>query len=450
VTRATRAASAAALVGAALAVRLLGIRDEPLSAAEAANAWAAWAHATGAAASDLARCAPDSAFLASLQWLLFGMLGASDVLARVPVAVSGALLALLPLHAERRLGSATAWSLSALLAFDPFLVETGRRADAFPIAAFLVAAAGLGLLAGRPSRSAALAAGLLFVSGFSAWTLLPVVLLGSRVLGPGLWPTRDCRAAGCAAAVLGATALLAVPEFAGSVSSSLTTWLLAWQQDPIGSRIVAHAFQLVREDSLTSVLAVVGLVVAFRASQLRALWLVAALSWGLVVPSAPAASLAAPAAASLGLLPAAAAGAAFLWSHRRNPVRGALRLRHAVVACALVLLCMHSLAGASRRLASRQALWLEGLVEDVETISAQRAGDVRELPVILDPRSDVAVRWALRRQPRLAASPFAGSVEDRRRALLISRSDRFEPAGYVGRSYGVSTAAIMLWVPDER
>jgi predicted membrane-bound mannosyltransferase len=186
----------AGLLAAALALRLHHLGEDPLSAAEAAQTWPAWTRALGdSGMAPLELDLPVSALLFALQSSLFWILGAGgDAVARGPSAVVGGLLVLVPWLLRPVLGRATAVVLAALLAVDPVLIALSRRVDSAILtgfAALLTVACVLRAetddLTGRPdSRSrrwlsrAAVAAGILLVSGPQFWNVL--VMTGALML----------------------------------------------------------------------------------------------------------------------------------------------------------------------------------------------------------------------------------------------------------------------------
>ncbi len=106
----------------AAALRLAHL-DLPLDNREALGALAAYAHANGERAVLLAPLHD------ALQAALFGILGASDALARLPSAAVGMLLVALPWRWRDQMGRWRAWCMSALLAISPTLWFASRVAD---------------------------------------------------------------------------------------------------------------------------------------------------------------------------------------------------------------------------------------------------------------------------------------------------------------------------------
>ena len=74
-----------------------------------------------------AQLVPESPLLFALQALLFSVFGASEVTARLPVALGGALLPLLPLLLQSALGRARAFAFCALLAASPVMLLASRQ-----------------------------------------------------------------------------------------------------------------------------------------------------------------------------------------------------------------------------------------------------------------------------------------------------------------------------------
>lgn len=225
---------------AAVLVRLDGLGRDPLSAAEAAAAWLAWnSAADGAAAVPPLAARPASAALFGLQSAWFWLAGGSDVTARLPVALAGAAVVLLPWRFSEVLGRRESMVLAALLAVDPVSVAWSRLADGAALAqASAWAVLFCGAAAVAPAVSARLrsqaafalgpALGLLAASGPLAWDLLMPLLLLHLVVTRGLVAWRRSLAAAGLAAV--AVASCGFTAWAGPplVSASVTEWLQAW------------------------------------------------------------------------------------------------------------------------------------------------------------------------------------------------------------------------------
>ncbi len=84
-----------------------------------------------------AQLLPASPLLFALQALLFSLFGASEVTARLPVALAGALLPLLPLLLQSALGRARALAFCVLLAASPVLLLASRQSAAVVLSLLL-------------------------------------------------------------------------------------------------------------------------------------------------------------------------------------------------------------------------------------------------------------------------------------------------------------------------
>jgi hypothetical protein len=219
----------------ALGMRLAISDLQPLTAAEAANAWAAWraAMATPVAAAP----PPASALLYGVQSILFWLLGGGDALARLGPALVGAALVVLPWWWRSLLGRVGALTLALVFAIDSWLTLFGRTADGTGLAIFLGFLALTGFWQWRAggraawATAAAVASGLLLTAGVQGWSLLPVVV-GFWLLF--LWPgyrsgelhfrRRNLVWFG-GALLLGATGFGLRADAIPAVGTSLTEWL---------------------------------------------------------------------------------------------------------------------------------------------------------------------------------------------------------------------------------
>ena len=100
--------------------------DRPLGPDEAQPALAAWRMWLENAPADLG----GSVLLLHALAASFGMLGTSDLVARLPTVVAGLALVAAPLLLRPRLGPAAALAAGALLALSPMLVFGSRHVDA--------------------------------------------------------------------------------------------------------------------------------------------------------------------------------------------------------------------------------------------------------------------------------------------------------------------------------
>ncbi len=232
----------------AAGLRLGGLSEQPLTAAEAGHAWSAWLVTNGNAAA-LAPT-PDSPLLYALYTLLFWVFGATDATARIVPALCGIGLVVLLWEWRTWLGRTTTLFAALLIALDPWLVAYSRLADSTMLSLFLamLTLTGLMRLAAAESTSAAnwrtttaISFGLLLVSGPQAWSFLVVLGLFCWFVlavapatdeAPTPWATVRTQISTpsvwilvASAAILGATCWLARPEGLGSISTSLTLWL---------------------------------------------------------------------------------------------------------------------------------------------------------------------------------------------------------------------------------
>ena len=179
-----------------------------------------------------------SAALFGLQSALFWIAGSGDAVARMPAAMGGWLVVLLPWLLRSALGRPFSIALAVLLALDPIAVGYARRADGAILsaaAAWTMILFAMGPPAGiRCGRAFVLpvAAGLLVASGPLAWDLLPPLVLFLIALIP-LSARRAASSrpvlVATTAALLVATAGFAHLHGAQYVSSGLTAWFDAWQ-----------------------------------------------------------------------------------------------------------------------------------------------------------------------------------------------------------------------------
>ncbi len=431
--------AAAVLLGALL--RLGGLADPGLGEGEARHAWRAASAAGGSVVAE----GVTSAFLASAQAMLFALAGATTFLARLPSALCGIALLLVPRLVRDVIGPVRASALVALLALDPTLVRVSREASGASASLLAAALAAAALVrwaadgrsdAGR-GRAASVAAsaslGLLLATGPDAWTLLPLAALVSAALQP--WRVcaprpRDCAAAFGATFALASTAGFWAPAWASAASASLTAWLGRWGQ-------AASVHEPLAAAPLTLVLALVAVGDAARLAPRRAALLVAALAWGLLSSRGHAPALA------LVLVIAASDGVGHF---------GRLR----VAATAAALAAVVQLALAARPLMPDTSIparpGVETLASDLEHIAVVEGHDATELPVlVLGERDDPSVRWALRKARRVSAAPHRPLAPEGARPVLIAPSGaaREAPAGHVGRSYAAPARTVDLWVPVD-
>ncbi len=138
---------------------------------------------------------PASPLLFALQALLFSLFGASEVTARLPVALAGALLPLLPLLLQSALGRARALAFCVLLAASPVMLLASRQSAAVVLSLLLTGLllwAALRFVQSRQAQHATLATTML------VWLLLlsePAAIVlalmaGASLIGALLWARR--------------------------------------------------------------------------------------------------------------------------------------------------------------------------------------------------------------------------------------------------------------------
>ena len=230
----------------ALGLRIYGLGRVPLGPVEAAQALPAWAAAAGQPY-ELTSVSP---LLFGMQWLLFALFGAGDAVARFWPALIGGLAPLLFYALRDRLTRGGALIGGLLWAVSGVAVFTGRLGlgDSLvaPLALSLLAAVNVwarqtaaaeetgATSTGAPLRWAAVALGLLLISGPAAYTALLAgliaVLWWHRAL-PGLWSSVEADRRGVLLAfliplALGATSFFLAPTGLAAAADLLGRWLL--------------------------------------------------------------------------------------------------------------------------------------------------------------------------------------------------------------------------------
>lgn len=439
------------LLGASL--RMSGLAHRPLDADEAAHAWRA---ARAAGAGEVVADGVTNAFLTSAQAVSFALAGPTTLLARLPAALCGLALLLVPLVAKDALGSARAVGLVILLALDPTLVRVARDGSGASAALLAAGLAVAGLLRwsasgredARRGRGWAVATGasvgLLLTTGPDAWGLAPLVGLVALALRP--WTTcpprwRDCAAAFAVSSLLGATAGLWAMPWAAAVSASLTAWLERWTRPSAGVGLR----ELPGSAPLTIVLALAAFARAARAAPRRAAALLLALAWGTLFALR---SPGPPVVLAIVLAWAAAEGVSILF-------RQGTRLRVLLAAAALALAVQ--LAFAARPMMPDLSVParpdLERLAADLERIAVLKRREAHELPVlVLGERIDPSLRWALRHARDVRYEPTRPTGASGARSVLVLPSadpGSAVPTGYVGTTYASAAGDVSLWVPRD-
>jgi hypothetical protein len=238
-------AAYAGIVVLALGLRLHGLGRVPLGPVEAVQALPAWAAAVGQPY-DLTGVSP---LLFGWQWLLFALFGAWDAVARFWPALIGGLAPLLFYALRDRLTRGGALMAALLWAISGVAVFTGRLGlgDSLvaPLALALLAAVNVwarqtaaneeaGTTTARsPLRWAAVALGLLLISGPGAYTVIVAGLIAAlwwRRDLPPLWAGVKADRRGVALGLLlplalGATAFFLTPSGLAAAADLLGAWL---------------------------------------------------------------------------------------------------------------------------------------------------------------------------------------------------------------------------------
>ena len=170
----------------AVGLRFYGLGDRPMQAPEAAQALEAWRSAQGLPqGSALTQSSP---ILFTSNMFLFALFGATDFLARLLPALSGALLVIGPYFLRRHLGRMGALAASFLLAISPSALFFSRYlgGEIVVVACALAITYGLfGYLDQRQPKHlslAAIALGLALSAGAGTFTFILVVVTFVLVL----------------------------------------------------------------------------------------------------------------------------------------------------------------------------------------------------------------------------------------------------------------------------
>jgi 4-amino-4-deoxy-L-arabinose transferase-like glycosyltransferase len=296
----------------ALGLRLYGLGRTSLGPAEAAQALPAWA-ATAGQPYDLAGVSP---LLFALQRLLFLLFGASDFAARFWPALLGGL-APLPFYALRdrlsrggALVAAFLWAISAVAVFTARL-GLGDSLVA-PLALALLAALSVwarrtgptgkgeasspaptgATTEGSPLLWAAVALGLLLISGPAAYTVLLAGLVAAlwwRGALPALWADvkahrREVIIGLFAPLVLGATCFLLVPAGLAAAGDLVGAWLQGLIPGAGDYSVWDLLSRLLLSEPLLVGFGIAGLIWAWRRRDRFGLWAGMAAGLALLVP----------------------------------------------------------------------------------------------------------------------------------------------------------------------
>ncbi len=265
----------------AAGLRFFDLGAQPLAPLEAAQSWPAWLSAMGLTTPGAP--APASPLLFSLQTALFWITQGGDVAARFLPALAGTAMVLIPWLLRPWLGRPAALVLAVLLALDPWLIAFSRLADSAILSAALALLALAALarvsLPGATEESrarwlawAAVAGGLLLVSGPLAWSFMPMVLLfvvlftlpamGAEGMAQARKRTGVLIALFAGAVLLGSTAWLARPQGIGALSRSLDIWLA--QFEPGDYSLLWAGLRLLADQPFALVFGLIGLVLLWR------------------------------------------------------------------------------------------------------------------------------------------------------------------------------------------
>ncbi|MDX9864591.1 MAG: hypothetical protein RBT34_07290, partial [Anaerolineaceae bacterium] len=223
----------------AMAVRLIGLGQNPLSDMEADLALRALALARGETVSFGAQ----SGYVV-LTGSLFYMFQSTAFLARLLPALFGSLLAGLPFLLREQLGRKAGLVFALFLAVDPALVAASRQADSLMIAAASLLMFGVHLYKKHEAWAGVFLAlaflsgpdlwpGLLALAGAGVWLYLRKKRLGTALDLPGLpgsqnfaWKTALAWFAACF--VLTGTLFFIAPGGVGGAVASLPAYLGGW------------------------------------------------------------------------------------------------------------------------------------------------------------------------------------------------------------------------------
>ena len=289
----------------AVGLRLYRLGDRPMQAPEAAQALAAWRSAQGLPqGSALTQSSP---ILFTSNMFLFALFGATDFLARLLPALSGALLVIGPYCLRRRLGRMGALAASFLLAISPSTLFFSRRLGGETVVVACALAITWGLFSYLDQRQpkhlylAAVALGLALSAGAGTFTFILVVAtfvlalaLVNRFSGPseywqrvadawqaargtnGLWQAsllRDCAALLILIFALICTGFLLHLSGLQDGIDLFTAWLSAFQPQSGGHPWYYHLQLLLVYEPLILVFGLAAMVYLLRRRDLFSLFL---------------------------------------------------------------------------------------------------------------------------------------------------------------------------------
>ena len=209
-----------------LALRVWNLGIAPLTNAEAANALTALALSRGESVTTL------NPFFITLQSIVMSLFGASDVGARLPVVIAGALLCLMPVLLRPQINRQRTLLYGALLTLSPTLVFASRQAEGALIGWALALAAWCCWQRGW-GRAALICVGLLLACGLDAVSPL-IVLLAALVIDglamksrkASLPVTRNDLILGAAAFLVASTGFLWRLSGLGDAFNGIAVWPL--------------------------------------------------------------------------------------------------------------------------------------------------------------------------------------------------------------------------------
>jgi len=324
----------------ATGLRFFLLTNQPLNALEAANSWRAWLVANGDPTA-LILAAPNSPLLQALYTTSYWLLGGSDTLARAIPALCGVGTIWLLWYWRDWLGRERTILAALLMAIEPWLVAYSRLGDSVGISLFLGMLTLTSLLqlakwqeqAGSPlegeqssdemteegstqeatraekvedhllsdqiakwQQIAAVALGLLIISGPQMWSWLVLLVLFIATVLPAtvrqqLVAQRSFWLLLGGAAIIGGTGWLTNPAGLSALSTSLTDWLRGWSSGPEAYSLNWLWIRLVADEPLILFFGLIGLGLMWRASageqsgerNFLSAWLV----WGLLLVLAP-------------------------------------------------------------------------------------------------------------------------------------------------------------------
>jgi hypothetical protein len=284
----------------ALAVRLWGLGNLPLSDPEANLAMQSWNLAGGQGGA-----IPSEPAYVLLTGGLFSLTQANEFAARFWPAILGAMLPITAFLMRKQIGLRPAVVLAFGLALDPGLVALSRQANGVAMALPLVLMAAALLIHTRAENAnfslvAGIFGGLAFLGGASLWPGIVGIGLAIRIfklfggvfeggLGRIDWKLAGWGALG--AIIVVGTLLMTTPAGLGGIGSSLGQYFGGWAGNPVaGISLVQMLVMLPVYHILALVFGLVGLVRALfngqdQVGRSLGVWLGVALLLALIYPA---------------------------------------------------------------------------------------------------------------------------------------------------------------------